>query len=187
MNNIEINITNGITLKLKLKSCIVRSWRKDDAEAVAKHANNRRIWENLRDMFPHPYHLKDAAAFIDTALKMDPETYLCIASLSDEAIGSIGFVPNNDVERFSAEIGYWLSEDYWGQGILTEALKATTEWAMEIYGFNRLYAQPFEGNVGSVRVLEKAGYVFEGCLKKGAFKDGRFVDKLLYAHVKASI
>lgn len=174
----------GSPLEMNLKNCIVRSWKKEDAESVARHANNRKIWENLRDGFPHPYGLKDAEAFIDMALKMEPETYLCIASPENEAIGSIGFVMNKDVERFSAEIGYWLSEDYWNRGILTEALKATTEWAMQTYGLNRLYAQPFDGNTGSVRVLEKAGYVLEGCQKKGAFKDGRFVDKYLYAFVR---
>jgi [ribosomal protein S5]-alanine N-acetyltransferase len=160
---------------------IIRFWRRDDAHAVAHHANNRLIACNLRNGFPNPYTLKDARRFIDLAQSMQPQTYLCIAAPHDEAIGSIGFVLQKDVERFSAEIGYWLSQEYWGRGIVSEALKVVTRYAMETYELIRIYATPFSHNAASCRVLEKCGYVFEGCLHRSAVKEGKVVDKLMYA------
>jgi ribosomal-protein-alanine N-acetyltransferase len=99
-------------MEIKLTKCRVRSWRKEDAESVARYANNRKIWLNLRDAFPHPYTISDAHRFIDLCLSREPETYFCI-SRGEEAIGSIGFGILSDVARFSAEIGYWLAEQYW--------------------------------------------------------------------------
>lgn len=160
---------------------IIRFWRRDDAPAVARHANNRKISCNLRDAFPHPYSLEDAHHFIDLAQSMQPQTYLCIATPGDEAIGSIGFVLHKDVERFSAEIGYWLSEEYWGRGIVSEALRAVTRYAMETHNLIRVYATPFEHNAASCRVLEKCGYVLEGRLRRAAVKDGQVVDMMMYA------
>jgi [ribosomal protein S5]-alanine N-acetyltransferase len=159
----------------------VRFWRRSDAAAVARHANNRLISCNLRDGFPFPYMLKDARRFIDLAQSMQPQTYLCIATPQDEAIGSIGFVLQKDIERFSAEIGYWLSQEYWGRGIVSEALDAVTRYAMETHHLIRVYATPFSHNVASCRVLEKCGYVLEGCLRRSAVKDGQVVDKMMYA------
>ena len=164
---------------------VVRDWRASDAEALPRHANDRRIWLGLRDAFPHPYTPEDAHRFLAMVAAQDPRTYFCIASPHDEAIGAIGFLRHQDVERFSAEIGYWLSRRHWGHGIATAALVAVTRHAIETHGLNRLYALPFAGNPASVRVLEKAGYVLEGRLHRSAFKDGRFVDQFLYAFVRA--
>src|SRR4029450_3433661 len=110
-------------MRLQLKNCEVRSWKASDATSLTLHANNRKIWINLRDAFPHPYTLKDARAFIRTALQDRPERVFAIA-LRGEAVGGIGFSPHRDVERVSAEIGYWLGEEFWGQGITAAALEA---------------------------------------------------------------
>ncbi len=113
-------------MQLKLKSCDVRSWRTADAEPLARHADNRKIWLNLRDAFPHPYTHHDAREFIRSIRNRTPETTFAIA-VNDEAVGSVGFVLRPDVERVSAEIGYWLAEPFWGRGIATDALVALTE------------------------------------------------------------
>ena len=171
------------TMKIKLGDFSVRSWRQEDAPSVARYADNRKIWINLRDAFPHPYRLADARTFINTCMSRKPETFFCIAH-EDTSIGSIGFSVHTDVERFNAEIGYWLAEPFWGRGIMTGVLKAVTEYALSAHDLNRIYALPYEWNPASMRVLEKAGYICEGRMRHSAFKDGRFVDQLLYAFTR---
>lgn len=167
---------------LTLPNCTVRSYRVSDAESLAKHANNRKVWLNLRDGFPHPYTIDDAKAFIAKATGAAPETMFAICA-GDEAVGGIGFHPRADVERISAEIGYWLGEPFWGKGITTAALKAVTQYAITNCGLKRLYAIPYAPNAVSARVLEKAGYALEGRMRKSAIKDGKVIDQLLYAYV----
>ncbi len=169
-------------MRLTLKTCTVRSWRAGDVDSLSTHANNRKIWLNLRDRFPHPYTKHDARAFIRAMHDQTPETSFAIA-VNDEAIGGIGLVLNTDVERVSAEIGYWLGEPFWGRGITTEALSAVTRHAIDTHKLTRLYALPFEWNTASCRVLEKAGYVLEARLRRSAIKDGRIVDQLQYAFI----
>jgi len=169
-------------MHLTLKTCEVRSWRPGDVASVVEHANNRRIWINLRDRFPHPYTAWHARAFIRRARSSVPETAFALA-VDGSAIGGIGFVLHQDVERVSAEIGYWLGEAFWGRGIATEALMAVTRLAIEEHGLTRLFAVPFAHNTASCRVLEKAGYVLEGRLRRSAIKDGVVVDQLQYAFV----
>lgn len=137
---------------------------------------------NLRDAFPHPYDVQDAEAFIQRAIEERPGTFFAIAT-SQEAIGSIGFVIGKDVHRFTAELGYWLAESYWGQGIMTEAVKALTEYAIHDFGLHRISAQPYSTNTASVKVLEKAGYIFEGTLRSSVFKDGNILDQLLFSYI----
>ena len=169
-------------MELKLKSCDVRSWRMSDAEVLARHANNHKIWLNLRDAFPHPYTSQDAREFIKSVRTHGPETTFAI-SVNDEAAGSVGFVLRHDVERVSAEIGYWLAEPCWGRGIATEALVAATGHAITTHGLTRVYALPFAWNTASCRVLEKAGYVLEGRLRRSAIKNGVITDQLQYAFI----
>jgi RimJ/RimL family protein N-acetyltransferase len=170
-------------VQLILKTCDVRSWRTSDAESLLRHANNRNIWLNLRDAFPHPYTKHDARAYIRSVRERTPETTFAIA-VDDEAVGSVGFVLRTDVERVSAEIGYWLAEPFWGRGITTEALVALTKYAIATHGLTRIYALPFAWNVASCRVLEKAGYVLEARLRRSAIKDGQITDQMQYAYIE---
>src|SRR5439155_7141617 len=133
----------------------------------------------LRDAFPHPYTTRDARDFIKSVGQRAPETLFAI-TVDGEPVGGIGFVLHPDVERVSAEIGYWLAEPFWGRGIATEALVAVTAHAMQTHGLTRVFAVPFAWNAASCRVLEKAGYVLEGRLRKSAIKDGRITDQLQY-------
>jgi ribosomal-protein-alanine N-acetyltransferase len=162
--------------------CRVREWSKTDAEALAGHANNINVARNLRDRFPHPYTLKDARSFLRQAVAARDPTNLAIEA-DGAAVGAIGYVPGRDVERFSAEIGYWLGESFWGRGIVTEALQLVTQHAFEQMNFLRLFALPFADNVGSVRVLEKAGYVREGLLRSSSVKFGQPRDQYMFARV----
>lgn len=169
-------------MRLMLTTCEVRSWERLDVASLALHANNRNIWINLRDRFPHPYTRSDARTFIRETRLQRPETAFAIA-VEGAAVGGIAFVMNVDVERVSAEIGYWLSEAFWGRGIMTDALVAVTAYAADAHGLTRLYALPFAGNAASCRVLEKAGYVLEGTLRRSAVKDGLITDQLQYAFI----
>lgn len=171
-------------MELRLARCVVRSWREEDAGSIARHANNRRVWINLRDAFPHPYGIDDARRFIAAAREADPQTRFAI-EVQGEAIGSIGFKLHTDVERISAEIGYFLGEPFWGRGIMTEVVSAVTRHAISAHGLTRVFAVPYEWNPASFRVLEKAGYRLEGRMRRSAIKEGKVIDQLLYAYVVA--
>jgi ribosomal-protein-alanine N-acetyltransferase len=169
-------------VQLTLNSCEVRSWRTADAGPLARYADNRKIWLNLRDAFPHPYTDRDAREFISSVRNRAPETTFAIA-VNGEAVGSVGFVLRHDVERVSTEIGYWLAEPFWGRGIATEALVAVTGYAIATYELTRVYALPFAWNAASCRVLEKAGYRLEARLHRSAIKNGVITDQMQYAFV----
>jgi RimJ/RimL family protein N-acetyltransferase len=158
----------------------------DDVPALAKYANNRKIWLNLRDLFPYPYSTEDAEAFLSTVTRTDPRMVFAIAT-SEEAIGSIGLMRGEDVHRFTAELGYWLAEPFWGRGIATQAVEAVTEFAVGELRLYRVYAEPYAGNAASIRVLEKAGFVREGVLRAGAFKDGTILDQMLYSYISPKV
>ena len=170
---------------LKGQRCMVRPWRLSDADSLVRHANNLDVARHLRDKFPHPYTRADASAFLRHAVPAAPSerpTSLAI-EVDAEAAGGIGFVRGADVERFSAEIGYWLGEHYWGRGIVTEALGLVSEHAFRQFNILRLFALPFADNAGSTRVLEKAGYVREGVLRLSSVKYGKPRDQYIYAKI----
>ena len=161
----------------------LRSFQPEDAPALAKYGNNRTIWRNLWDRHPYPYCIEDAEEWIQFAIGQEPETIFAIASTS-EAIGCIGMLPQDDVARISAEVGYWLGEPFWNRGVATGALQALTEYSFSELGLIRLYATVMEWNPASARVLEKAGYQYEGLLRKSVIKDGEILDQWLYAIVR---
>jgi [ribosomal protein S5]-alanine N-acetyltransferase len=161
----------------------IRPWNDGDIEALVKYGSNRKIWLNMRDGFPHPYTVEKAKKFIESVGNQNPTTIFAIAT-AEEAIGSIGIFPNQDVHHLTAEMGYWLAEPYWGKGIMTETVLKLTEYAFEQFGLVRIYAEPYAHNTGSCRVLEKAGFELEGRLRSSVIKDGQIMDQFLYAKVK---
>jgi len=163
----------------------IRDWRVDDAPSIAPLANNRAIWLNLRDRFPHPYTLADAEAFIAMAMAEHPARNFAIC-LGDAAIGSIGIIPGTDIYRRSAEIGYWLGEPYWGRGYATEAISGFSDWAFEAFDLVRLFAMVFTYNGASGRALEKAGFVREATSRFAAVKNGQIHDEWVFARVRTS-
>jgi ribosomal-protein-alanine N-acetyltransferase len=161
----------------------LRPWCTQDDAAIAKYANNRAIWLNLRDGFPHPYSIEDARNFLNAAINQHPDTFYAIAT-PEEAIGSIGITILSDVHRLTAELGYWLAEPYWGRGVMSEAVRAFTDYAFERFGLVRIFAEPYARNAASCRVLEKAGFSLEGRMRRAAIKDGQQTDMFLYARIR---
>ena len=161
----------------------IRSYRPEDAAALAELADNRKISRNMHDTFPHPYTLADARGWIAHAMQESPERNFAIASAT-QVVGGIGLKLRDDVFRRSAEIGYWLGEPYWGRGIATAALRALTDYAFEQFDLVRIEAGVFEWNPASCRVLEKAGYEREARLRQAISKDGQVIDRFLYALVR---
>lgn len=164
----------------------LRRWRRGDEPALVRYADNRKIWRNLTDRFPHPYD--DAAARWWVALQERGEgpEYAFAIEADGEAIGGIGVSPRDDLNVKVAEIGYWLGEPFWGRGIASAALRLLTEWAFAYPELDlvRIYANVLEWNPASARVLEKAGYEREARLRRNIYKDGQVIDSLLYAIVR---
>jgi ribosomal-protein-alanine N-acetyltransferase len=170
-------------MRLELSRCIVRPWASTDAASLQRHANNRNVSRYLRDRFPFPYERQHADAFL-TQLAEQAEPTAWAIEVDGEAVGGIGLEIRADIERVSAEIGYWLTERLWGRGIVTEVLTAVTEEAFKRFDLTRLYAVAFTDHAASIRVLEKAGYVREGRMRQSAIKDGTIRDQFLYAAYK---
>jgi RimJ/RimL family protein N-acetyltransferase len=162
----------------------LRAWRPSDAASLARHANNQKVASQLRDRFPHPYTIADARQFIQSVAGARP-TMLFAMIVDGEAVGGIGFFPGADVERFSAEIGYWLAEPYWGRGITVDAIRLLSAYAFETCNMLRLFALPFADNARSIRVLEKAGYTREALLRSSSVKYGKVRDQCLYALINS--
>lgn len=163
-------------------SCIVRDWSAGDRGSLLRLANNRRIWRNLKDRFPHPYGDAEADAWL-ALVREHPERTGWAIEVDGLAAGGIGLRPGEDVHAKSANIGYWLGEPYWGRGIMTEAVRAVSNHAFSQLGFARVEAMVYEWNPASMRVLEKCGFVREGVMRKSIFKDGQLIDSVMYARV----
>jgi [ribosomal protein S5]-alanine N-acetyltransferase len=157
----------------------IRRLRQGDEEALVANANDRDVWRNLRDRFPHPYDLGDAAWWIANS----GDTHFGI-EVDGAIAGCIGFDRDEDVFFRGAEIGYWLGRRHWGRGIASAAVAKVTDQVFATTDIVRLYAGVFAWNPASARVLEKSGYVLEGRKKSAVFKDGQLIDELLYARVK---
>lgn len=168
-------------MRLPLGTWCVRSFQDKDAAALVKYGNNRKIWLNLTDLFPHPYTDAAAESWIQRVRSLYPETEFVIASESDELIGCTGIVLKGNVHRKTAEIGYWLGEPYWGRGIMTQVVRAMTGYIFSTHDVIRVYGHVFASNLASARVLEKAGYQFEARLRKDIIKDGQIQDSLIYS------
>lgn len=170
-------------MEIALPNCVLRGFRPGDEESLARHANDRRIWRNLKDAFPHPYTLDHARAWVAQNQYQTPPHHLAIV-VDNQVVGGIGLEAKPDIWRYSVEMGYWLAPDYWGRGIMSRAVRAVVDYAFASFDLNRVWAGAFDWNPASIRVLEKAGFTFEARLTKSAFKDNTFVDELIYAVVR---
>ena len=174
---------NGPTLAAGA-GALLRPLREQDLGIMASLADNPKIWNNLLDVFPHPYALADAHAFFDRLeVTLGPLRTFAI-TCEQRFAGVIGFDPLPDVHRMGANIGYWLGEPYWGRGIATAALKTVTGYAFATFPLERLQAEVFAWNLASARVLEKAGYALEGRTRRSIVKASRITDGLLFARLR---
>lgn len=159
--------------------CIIRPWKLSDLESLVKYANNPAVAKNMTDGFPHPYTKESGEKFLAMAMNA-PERIFAIV-VNNEAVGGIGVHPMSDIMRKNAELGYWLAEPFWGQGIVVNAIKQIVPIAFTNLDIDRIFARPFGTNKASHRVLEKAGFKFETRFEKTIIKNGELVDELYYA------
>jgi len=157
----------------------------EDAPRLAYSVNNKKLLDNLRDGLPFPYMVSDAEAYISAMLSADPNvTYAWAITVDGAVAGSVGVFRKDNIHRLTAEIGYYVAEEYWGKGVMTEAVKQACCYIFAHTDIVRIFAEPFALNLGSCRILEKAGFVFEGLMKKNAIKNGVLLDMKLYALLK---
>ncbi len=165
--------------------CRIRKWELTDAKDLAAALSNKKIQDNLRDGLPYPYTEQDGEAFISEMLSADEnETFAFAITVAHKAIGSIGVFRQGNIHRRTAEMGYYIAEEYWGRGIMTEAIKQACAYVFGKSDIIRIYAEPFAYNIASCRALEKAGFQYEGTLRSNAVKNGKVVDMKMYALLK---
>lgn len=170
-------------MEIKFGEFKIRSYEKNDVDALVKYGNNHNIYKHLKDVFPHPYTEDDAVVWLTNCSVQNPETCFAIAN-ENELIGAIGFHLRDDVFRYNAEIGYWLGEPFWGRSIVSNAVKEVTKYIFNNFEIRRIYANVFEGNPASNKVLEKCGYKMEAVLQKAVIKENIFLDQYIYAILK---
>ncbi len=160
----------------------LRELKKGDAPELARLANNKKIWNHVRDAFPHPYTQKDAEQFLKYVMHESPPTAYAIEA-DGVFTGVTGCIPGDDVYSKTAEVGFWVGEPFWGKGVATAALGQLAD-ILYRRGFIRLWARVYEWNPASMRVLEKCEFVKEGILRKAVVKDGKLGDAHAYGRVR---
>ncbi len=173
-------------MRIETENYTLRNWEESDSEDLARIANNKKIFDNLRDVFPHPYSIEDARKYISIFKESDPKSIVFAIEVNGKVCGNVGAFIKDDVYKKSAEIGYFLAEELWGKGIMSSAVKKVVEYVFRNYDVMRIFAEPFARNTGSRKVLEKAGFELEGILKKSVFKNNIFEDSCMYAILNES-
>ncbi len=165
--------------------CRIREWRIEDASRLAEMLNNRNILNNLRDGLPYPYTETDAEEYINSMLMANKnKTFAFAITVDDKVVGSIGVFRCDNIHSRTAEMGYYIGEPYWGCGLGTSAVTQVCTYIFENTDIIRIFAEPFAYNTASCRVLEKAGFQFEGLLRSNAVKNGNVIDMKMYSLIK---
>jgi len=163
----------------------IREWTMKDAPDLIHAINNQKVLNNIRDGVPFPYTQKDAEEYISSVLNAEKDSqYVFAITCDDKVIGSIGIHRKDNVHRFTAELGYYIAEEYWGKGIMTEAVQQICDYCFQNTDIVRIFAEPYAFNNASCRVLEKSGFQFEGLLRKNAIKNGQFIDMKIYSKIR---
>jgi len=157
----------------------IRPWKPEDAAPLAAICNNKKIWLNVRDRFPHPYTVSDSIEWIEFTLRQNPVENMAI-TYKGKIAGSIGVMPKDDVYRKSIEIGYFLGETFWGTGIATAAVGLLLEYIKKHFDVIRIYAEVFSHNTASMKVLEKNGFHLEGIREKAVIKNNVILDDYVW-------
>ena len=170
---------------MKMMNFTLRPFRDSDLQSLVKYANNYNIAKYLTNQFPHPYTDEDGRKFISSVANSSPVNVFTI-EVNGEAAGAIGIFPQSDIHEKNAEMGYWLAEPFWGNGITTRAIVQIVEYGFKTFDITRIFARPFSINPASQRVLEKAGFICEARLKNAVYKNGMYMDELIYVKRKNS-
>ena len=169
-------------------NCKIRRWELSDARDLATALSNKKIQDNLRDGLPYPYTEQDGKEFISAMLAANEnDTFAFAITVNGKVIGSIGAFRQGNIHRQTAELGYYIAEEYWSKGIMTEAVKQLCDYVFSNTDIIRIYAEPFAYNIGSCRVLEKAGFQYEGTLRSNALKNGNVFDMKMYSKLKTDL
>ena len=169
-------------------NCKIRRWELSDARDLATALSNKKIQDNLRDGLPYPYTEQDGKEFISAMLAAnESDTFAFAITVNGKVIGSIGAFRQTNIHNKTAELGYYIAEEYWGKGIMTEAVKQLCDYVFSHTDIIRIYAEPFSYNIGSCRVLEKAGFQYEGTLRSNALKNGNVLDMKMYSKLKTEL
>lgn len=168
--------------------CKIRKWKLSDAKDLAIALSNRKVQDNLRDGLPYPYTEQDGKDYISDMLSANEDDTFAFAITTDnKVVGSIGVFRQGNIHRQTAELGYYVAEEYWSRGIMTEAVKQICEYVFSKSDILRIYAEPFAYNIASCRVLEKAGFQYEGTLRSNAVKNGEVIDMKMYSLLRTEI
>ena len=165
---------------LKTMNFKLRQWALSDLHSLVQHANNDKVAQYLRDTFPHPYTHEDGQKYIQSVFQENPVQTFAI-DVSGQAVGSIGIYPQSDIHRKNAEIGYWLSEQYWGQGIMVKAIREIVDYGFSTFDIIRIFARPFSVNTQSQKALIKAGFQKDATFPKAIFKNKIFFDETYFS------
>lgn len=168
--------------------CKIRKWKLSDAKDLAIAISNRKVQDNLRDGLPYPYTEQDGKDYISDMLSAnEDDTFAFAVTADNKVVGSIGVFRQGNIHRQTAELGYYVAEEYWSRGIMTEAIKQICEYVFSKSDILRIYAEPFAYNIASCRVLEKAGFQYEGTLRSNAVKNGEVIDMKMYSLLRTEI
>ncbi len=167
-------------MQILSEGIVLRPWSAGDAIRLAEIANNKKIADNLQDMFPFPYSVKDARSWLNTVAGIDPPRNFAIV-LDGVVVGNIGLITKEDIHRRNIEIGYFLDERHWGKGLAARAVRAITSYAFSNFDVVRVYAETFSDNIRSRRTLEKAGFQLEATLRNYVIKNGVTKDACIYS------
>ena len=163
---------------------IIRQWKLSDKNALILLANNKRIWDNLRDAFPYPFTSKDALDWLRLHAYVDPVKHFAIAD-DGLLVGGISIIQKTDISRCTAELGYWIGEPFWGRGVASEAVRLLIPLAFEREpGLHRIFAEVFSDNKASQRVLEKNGFYLEAFRKNAVIKNGMIGDDTVWVRLR---
>lgn len=176
-------ILGAIIMIINCDKCLLRRWESSDLSSLVVNAHNPRVAANMRDGFPYPYTPEHGKDWITVARSDDP-LHNFATTIDNQAVGGIGLALGEDIERISAELGYWLGENYWGKGITSSAIKGILRYGFDDLGLERIFAKPFEHNTASRRILEKNDFKLEGILRKSVIKGGKIYNQALYAKTK---
>ena len=168
--------------------CRIRKWELADAKDLSVALSNTKIQDNLRGGLPYPYTEHDGIDYISAILSANEnETFAFAITTEGKVIGSIGVFRQGNIHRLTAELGYYIAEEYWGKGIMTKAVKQICKYVFDNSDILRIYAEPFAFNAASCRVLEKAGFQYEGTLRSNAIKNGKVIDMKMYSLLKSEV
>ena len=154
-----------------------------DASIIAELANNKKIAFHMRDGFPYPYTFKEATEFIKFT-QQDKSNAIFGVEYNNEIVGATGLHGQEDINRFSMELGYWIGEAFWSKGIATKAVALIIDYGFKNLDINRIFAGTIEGNLASSKVLERNNFKLEGVSRKSAFKNETFKDEYHFAILK---